>query len=114
LGSIILSDVTSDSITAKASASIDMEAVEANSIVAKTDAKITLSTSDIDRNIDLESARGSIQVKTGQAPENVRFDISTKSTINLLGGRYYNGVDVGDGDNLVRLVAAGSITVEEK
>lgn len=109
-----LSDVTSECLTAKTSASITMEAIEVDSIVVKTGAQITLSTSHIDRNIHLESSHGSIQVRTGQAPENVRFEISTKSTINLLGGRYYNGVDVGDGDNLVRLVAAGSITVEGK
>jgi len=108
-----LSDVQSDSIIARTSASIDLENVEANSITARTSAKITLSTSHLERHIDLDAGGSSIHVKTEQRPENVRFEVSGKGSINLLGGRYDGGVKAGDGDNLVRLIADGSITVEE-
>lgn len=108
-----LSNVKSDSIITKTSASIDLENVEADSIRARTSARITLSTSNLDRHIDLDAGNGSIHIKTEQRPENVRFEVSGGGSINLLGGRYEGSVKAGDGDNLVRLIADGSITVEE-
>ncbi len=108
-----LSDVKSDLIIAQTSASIDLENVEADSLTARTSARITLSTSNLDRHIDLDAGGGSIYIKTERRPENVHFEVSAGGSINLLGGRYDGGVKAGDGDNLVRLIAGGSITVEE-
>lgn len=108
-----LTDIQSDSIIAKTSGSIGLENVEADSITARTSANITLSTSHLDRHIDLDAGGSSIHVKTEQRPENVRFEVSGKGSINLLGGRYDGGVKSGDGDHLMRLIADGSITVEE-
>ncbi len=107
-----LSDVKSNSIMAQTSASIDFENVEADSIIARTSAQITLSTSDIDRHIDMDAGGGSIHIRTERRPENVRFEVSAGGSINLMGARYDGAVKAGDGDNLVRLIANGSITVE--
>lgn len=110
-----LKNVKADALIAKTRfAAIGLENVETDVLTARThSAQIVLSTSHIDRQIDLETGSGSILVKTEREPENVSFEVSTGGgDVDLL-GRYVGSVEIGKGDNLVRLVTGnGSIAVE--
>jgi len=92
-----------------------LENVEADAIMARAiSGQIILSTSHIDRQIDLETNSGEILVQAEREPENVRFEVVTVSgTVNLLEGRYIGGTRIGDGEHTVRLATkSGSIIVE--
>ncbi len=113
---IAVTDVNSDTITTKTySAETKLENVEADAIMARAiSGQIILSTSHIDRQIDLETNSGEILVQAEREPENVRFEVATVSgTVNLLEGRYIGGTRIGDGEHTVRLATkSGSIIVE--
>ncbi len=113
---IALSQIKSNTIRTKTqSAETELEDVEADAIKARTiSGRIVLSTSHIDRQIDLETNSGEILVQPKRKPENVRFEVATDSgTVKLLEGRYIGGTRIGDGEHTVRLATkSGSISVE--
>lgn len=113
---IILTDINSDTITTKTySGETQLKNVDANAIMAEaTSGQVMLSTSHIDRQIDLETTSGEILVQGKREPKNVRFEVVNESgTVNLLDGRYIGGTRIGDGEHTVRLATkSGSIIVE--
>lgn len=76
-------------------------------ITAKTgNGNISLSTTDLDRSIQLETGNGNVTVKTGKAPTTATLDLQTNNgRITVFGSRTGSSWHkiYGTGDNLVEV-----------
>lgn len=80
-----------------------MKDVEGEIIGKADNGRISLITESLDRNIDLKTDNGTIEIKTKEEPKNVQFDIEVDNgSVSVFGNAVYDTV-IGNGDNLVRL-----------
>ena len=113
-GRIEMRYVEADTIFAESdNGRIVLEHVD-GSIIGKTDnGRITLATTSLDRNIDLQTDNGSILIQSKNEPKNVSIQVKTgHGRIDVFGERNSRTV-IGAGENIIRLKSDnGRITVK--
>lgn len=112
-GHIELSNITATTLKVDSkNGNIYLDNVEGNITGKTANGLLSLSTSNLDRNIELESANGDIEIQTEKEPTNTIFDIKVDNgEATIFGNSNWNTV-VGNGDNLIKLTTAnGNITV---
>lgn len=79
-----------------------------------TNGKIFIETSDLDRNMQLESSNGKILVQTEKEPTNTAFDVQIGNGFVDILGKYSGSAIIGEGENVVKLRAKnGEVTVRQ-
>lgn len=103
-GKIELYDLKTTNLHTKTdNGKIFMKDVEGEIIGKADNGRISLITESLDRNIDLKTDNGTIEIKTKEEPKNVQFDIEVDNgSVSVFGNAVYDTV-IGNGDNLVRL-----------
>lgn len=113
-GKINLIDVVARATTvATDNGKIIFEHVDGNIVGYTSNGAITLDTADIDRNIDLKTSNGKIQVNSKNKPTNTIIDVQVGNGKARVFGESNWDTVIGDGDHLVKLTTSnGGITIE--
>lgn len=103
-GRIELNTIVAENIDVKsANGRLDLNNVEGDIKGSTNNGKISLTTLDLDRNIQLESDNGKITIKTDKEPTNATFKVSVDNgKINIL-DKYKGDTVIGKGENLIDL-----------
>lgn len=115
-GRIELKDINSSTIQVKSdNGKIILEHVEGDILGETSNGSITLVTQDLDRQIELETDNGKINIQTEKEPTNVIFDIKVDNgKVRMFGESNWDSV-IGNGDNLIKLTTNnGGITVTKE
>lgn len=103
-GRIELNTIVAENIDVKsANGRLDLNNVEGDIKGSTNNGKISLTTLDLDRNIQLESDNGKITIKTDKEPTNATFKVSVDNgRINIL-DKYKEDTVIGKGKYLIDL-----------
>ncbi|MBS4201884.1 DUF4097 family beta strand repeat protein [Bacillus sp. FJAT-49732] len=133
-GRIQLKDINTSTISAKASnGMIDMNNIKATSVETKAangkvnlndvegkivvkvnNGRVSLTTNNLDRPIDIKSDNGEIIIKADKEPTNATIDVSVDNGIVDIFGQSNRNVVFGNGENMIKLVTHnGRITVNK-
>lgn len=133
-GRIELDKIKSSTVTAKASnGQIDMENITATSVEVKSNngrvnldnvegkivgkvnnGRVSLTTNNLDRPIEIESDNGEIIITTDKEPTNATIDATVHNGKTDIFGQSNRNVVFGKGENMIRLVSHnGRITVNK-
>ncbi len=112
-GLITMKNINSSTINMTTSnGKLKFDHVEGNVVGKTNNGAIELTTTDLDRSIELETDNGKIDIQTEQEPTNVTFDVRVDNgKVHIFGSSNWDTV-IGNGENLIKLKTNnGSINV---
>lgn len=115
-GTVDLRQVSGETIQASTgNGKVRMDEVDGEIIGNTDNGVISLKTTHLDRDIELKTGNGKIDIQTENEPTNTTFVANTgNGTVNIL-DKYSGGTVIGDGDHVVKLTTDnGMIKVTKK
>ncbi|MCJ8008539.1 DUF4097 family beta strand repeat-containing protein [Lederbergia wuyishanensis] len=114
-GMIDMKNITATSVETKAAnGKVNLDNVEGKIVAKVNNGRVTLTTNNLDRPIDIESDNGEIIIKTDKEPTNAKIDVTVHNGKADIFGQSNRNVVYGSGENIIKLVTHnGRITVNK-